>query len=562
MTRLIYLTKAIDRKHIIQTLLILIIFMTSMALPSTKMVAAGGQDDILLNVGGLNTLDGELARRTVSEPQFELPDTITFRNDNVGFYVPGQLKWYLKNNQTDGWTNFVAFKFGGPSGSLAISGDWDNDGVDTVGFYVPSQGKWYLKNNQTDGWTDFVAFNFAGPTGSIPVAGDWDNDGVDTVGFYVPSQGKWYLKNNQINGWNDYLAFNFAGPSGSQPVAGDWDNDGVDTVGFYVPSQGKWYLKNNQINGWNNYLAFNFAGPTGSIPVAGDWNNDGWDTVGFYVPSQGKWYLKNNHLSGWTNYVAFNFGGPTGSQPVAGDWDGQEAAYTDRVIEQISIAAGATGSTTAYCPSGSIVVSGGYATSPYVLVNSHSKSGNGWRAYAKNNSGDSEVLNVSATCLFNVPGSTTQVMNQVSVPSMDNGNPVAACPSGSVVTGGGWASPSDGSLRIDNSDKESNGWQVEADNSSGSSELLSAYAICLSGVSASILEVVTSINIDPGNTGAATPTCATGYLVTGGGFASQPDLVMYNTTPHPEFDQWWTYAWNPGSITRTLFGYVECLSFP
>jgi len=240
--------------------------------------------------------------------------------DNVGFYVPDQLKWYLKNNQTNGWTDFVAFKFGGPSGSLAVSGDWDNDGVDSVGFYVPSQGKWYLKNNQINGWNGFVAFNFGGPSGSIPVAGDWDNDGVDTVGFYVPSQGKWYLKNNQINGWNDYLAFNFAGPSGSQPVAGDWDNDGVDTIGFYVPSQGKWYLKNNQINGWNDFVAVNFAGASGSLAVAGDWDGDGVDTIGFYVPSQGKWYLKNNQINGWNDYVAFKFGGPSGSQPVAGDW--------------------------------------------------------------------------------------------------------------------------------------------------------------------------------------------------------------------------------------------------
>jgi hypothetical protein len=238
--------------------------------------------------------------------------------------------------------------------------------------------------------------------------------------------------------------------------------------------------------------------------------------------------------------------------------------YTELVVEQISINSGAVGKTTATCPSGSVVVSGGYAAGSDVLVYTHSKNGNGWRAYAKNNSGSSKLLNVYATCLHNASGaSTTQVGQQVTAPAGGIGHPVAACPSGSIVTGGGWASKSDGSLWVYNSSKSNNGWQVYARNSSGSGQLLNAYAICLSGVSGLTEQIMQSTVISAGSTGNATATCGSNEIVTGGGFASQDDLVMYNTSPYlTGTNQWRTYARNTGGSNRTMYGYAVCLSFP
>jgi len=46
--------------------------------------------------------------------------------------------------------------------------------VDTVGFFVPSILRWKLKNDFGDGWTNFMGFNFGGPADAIPVAGDWE----------------------------------------------------------------------------------------------------------------------------------------------------------------------------------------------------------------------------------------------------------------------------------------------------------------------------------------------------------------------------------------------------
>jgi hypothetical protein len=237
---------------------------------------------------------------------------------------------------------------------------------------------------------------------------------------------------------------------------------------------------------------------------------------------------------------------------------------TEHVSEQVQIASGAIGSAAVSCPSGSVVVSGGYATDYQVLVYTHWKSGNGWRAYAKNNSGSSKMLAVFANCLHTVSAATTtQVGQSAMAPVGDVGHAIAACPAGSVVTGGGWVGKSDGSLWVYNSSKTGNGWQVYARNLSGSPRQVSAYAICLSGVSASVEQITAPTSIAGGGAGNATATCTGGSIVSGGGFASEPDLVMYSTYPYTTgTEQWRTYARNTAGSSRTMHGYAICLSFP
>jgi len=96
--------------------------------------------------------------------------------DTVGFYVPSQKKWYLKNTHNlDGWTDYTTVKFGSTDPTWQpIAGDWDLDGSDEIGFYVPFQKKWYLKNTLVNGWVDYSTIKFGG-TGSdwIAVAGNW-----------------------------------------------------------------------------------------------------------------------------------------------------------------------------------------------------------------------------------------------------------------------------------------------------------------------------------------------------------------------------------------------------
>jgi hypothetical protein len=236
----------------------------------------------------------------------------------------------------------------------------------------------------------------------------------------------------------------------------------------------------------------------------------------------------------------------------------------ERVHEQRSLAAGDIGYTTATCPSGSVVVSGGYGAHPDVLVYTHRTHGNGWRAYAKNNTASSRQLTVYATCLRNVSGATTaQVKDYVTAPASDIGHAVVSCPAGSVVTGGGWAGASNGSLWVYNSSRRANGWQVYAQNRSGSARTVTAYALCLSGSDASTRQIAASVSVASGATGGAGPTCGADELVTGGGFASQDDMVMYSTLANTSgAHEWWTYAENTGGENRTMHGYAICLSFP
>ncbi len=87
--------------------------------------------------------------------------------------MPSGGKWYLKDDFSDGWSNYDVVKFTGPSGAQPYAADWDGDNDDNPGFYVPSQGKWYLKDDLSDGWAGVSSVKFKGTSGSIPVAGKW-----------------------------------------------------------------------------------------------------------------------------------------------------------------------------------------------------------------------------------------------------------------------------------------------------------------------------------------------------------------------------------------------------
>ena len=164
----------------------------------------------------------------------------------------------------------------------------------------------------------------------------------------------------------------------------------------------------------------------------------------------------------------------------------------ERVVKVVSIDPGHIGYATATCPGSSVVVSGGYAANPDVLVYTHRMHGNGWRVYAKNNTGFSRSVHAYAVCLSNTSGTVTQAYKQVTAPAGGVGHPIAACPAGSIVTGGGWATYADGSLHVYNSTKSGNGWQVYAKNNTGSGKAMYAYAICLSGTSWATSQVVTA----------------------------------------------------------------------
>jgi len=235
---------------------------------------------------------------------------------------------------------------------------------------------------------------------------------------------------------------------------------------------------------------------------------------------------------------------------------------TQQVLNQVTISAGTTGNSTVACPSGSVVVGGGFAAGNNMVVYTHSMEGNGWRVYAKNNSASDQLLNAYAICLSNTTGSTAQQLNQVTASAGGIGHAVAACPAGSVVTGGGYASNPD-SLWVYNSSMTGNSWQVYAKNTSGANQLLNAYAICLSGTTGTTSQVGDQISIAGNASDGAAVACPSGSLVTGGGFALGNNLVIYNSSMSPvDSTKWNAYARNTAASSQLMNIYAACLSFP
>ncbi|MFC2028767.1 NBR1-Ig-like domain-containing protein [Chloroflexota bacterium] len=236
--------------------------------------------------------------------------------------------------------------------------------------------------------------------------------------------------------------------------------------------------------------------------------------------------------------------------------------YTEQVVKQVSIPASSQASATANCTGAGVVTAGGFATSSNnMFVKSMFKSGSGWQAFGVNQLGSSQLLNSYVICLYNSGGSTSQVYEQVSVAAGTNGHATVACPGGSVVTGGGYAS--NAQFTVYNSSKSGNGWQVYARNNSGTSQLLNAYAICLAGTSATSSQVVEQTTIPASSTKGVDVECPSGSILTGGGFASSTDMLMYNTSMTSSTPSAWvSYARNLTGSSKLLNTYAICLTYP
>jgi hypothetical protein len=227
-----------------------------------------------------------------------------------------EARWYLRNFNTPGFAN-VEFIYGG-SDLLAVTGDWNGDGIDTPGAYKQSTGQWFLRNSNTGGVGE-NSFTYGGCCDLLPVTGDWNNDGIDTPGLYKRSTGQWFLRNTNTGGVAN-IEFTYGGGNETRPLAGDWNNDGIDTIGMFKMQtlSDVWLLRNSNTSGIA-HLEFTYGSGFAMIPFVGDWNNDGIDTPGLYTQN-GEWFLRNTNTAGVAN-LEFTYGGGASSRPIAGDWN-------------------------------------------------------------------------------------------------------------------------------------------------------------------------------------------------------------------------------------------------
>ncbi|MBX3411676.1 MAG: hypothetical protein KF708_03070 [Pirellulales bacterium] len=121
----------------------------------------------------------------------------------------------------------------GSEGDVAVTGDWNGDGIATIGLF--RSGTWILDDNGNGRWDlDDRVVDFGAP-GDRPVVGDFDGDGIDEVGVY--RHGTWIIDTNHNLQLDDEDARYELGGPGDIPVVGDWDGDGRDEIGVY--QQGK-----------------------------------------------------------------------------------------------------------------------------------------------------------------------------------------------------------------------------------------------------------------------------------------------------------------------------------
>jgi hypothetical protein len=205
-----------------------------------------------------------------------------------------------------------------------------------------------------------------------------------------------------------------------------------------------------------------------------------------------------------------------------------------------------------------VVTGGGFAGSQNLFVYNTSATGNGWEVYAQNLTGSDQLLNSYAMCLSNTSGSTQQVYTQVTALASGVGHAVVNCPSGSVVTGGGFAGNTN--LFVYNNSADGNGWEVYAQNLTGSGQLLNSYAMCLSGTSGSTQQVYSQVTASGSGIGHALTACPSGTYLTGGGYAGNQNLSVYNTSANG--NGWEVYAQNLTGSGQLLNSYAICLTLP
>ena len=202
---------------------------------------------------------------------------------------------------------------------------------------------------------------------------------------------------------------------------------------------------------------------------------------GFGLGSSTNMFAKTTSMdgNGWQTYAVNN----TGSSQVLIDYAiclSNSGGTISQVVSQVTAPANSNGHAAVTCPAGTVVTGGGYASNANFTVYNSSMNGNGWEVWARNNSGSDQLLNAYAMCLAGTSATSNQVVAQDSIPGSSARVVYATCPSGSLLTGGGFAGSTDLQVYFTSMKTDDNKtWQTYAKNLTSNSKLLNSYAICL-----------------------------------------------------------------------------------
>ena len=151
------------------------------------------------------------------------------------------------------------------------------------------------------------------------------------------------------------------------------------------------------------------------------------------------------------------------------------SGFTDKTLTP-----GTYGEVTSNCSGGSVVSGGGYAfTDGKIWAYRLDKVGSGLRMNAKNIGATDGVMRSHPVCLSTAGAVTVQATNMANVPASSTGTVEAACPPGTVLTGGGFVLSTNMRLTGLYRKPGENTWVAKALNPTGSNLNLVANGICL-----------------------------------------------------------------------------------
>ena len=157
-------------------------------------------------------------------------------------------------------------------------------------------------------------------------------------------------------------------------------------------------------------------------------------------------------------------------------------------------------------------------------------------------------------------------LSTLAVPSNTSATVSTRCPFATVAVGGG-LQLSGQNFAVSKNAMNGNAWEVTARNNSGSSQQLSASAVCLTGApsNASISTIMGNVvNINANSYNTSTASCGIATLV-GGGFVTtlgqNPSSVMriYTNGRTSTGNAWQVSAYNTTTTAKTITAYAYCL---